>query len=248
MAYYEDLIVQPNNCLECLLCAEVMENIDRKIESHLYSRKHRECYMRRLMARNSMFIKNTELFCHLCNHNVGISNLTHHVESTHHCKTLDRIKEFIEKDGNFLEISDNDNSINCCICNSLIEFTLESVEGHVTSAKHCRAKVMVLQPLNGIFSVEDHNEYLWCKLCQKFFDNYVELILKHVEESEHAQTMRKLLRLINGQNITIDNFLQCLSQDKAFCKKCEIEVPCNVDNLQRHINGKKHDSKKLTLQ
>lgn len=101
---------------------------------------------------------------------------------------------------------------------------------------------MVLQPLNGIFSVEGNDDYLWCKLCQIFFDNYVELIFQHIEESEHAKTMRKILRLIDGENITIDNYLQSPKQDKAFCKKCSIEVPCNVDNLQRHINGKKHDT------
>lgn len=242
MAYYEDIAIIPNNFLRCTLCDEIMENIDKVIESHLDNRKHRESYMKRLMSRNSLFIKNAELFCALCNHSIEISNLTRHVESSNHCRNLFAVKEVIEKDGKFTEISDDKNCIYCYICNSEIEFGLQSVMNHLTTTRHSRTKSMVLQPLNGIFSVEDSNDYLWCKICQVFFDNYVELIIQHVEDSEHATTMRKILRLIDGQNVNIDNYLQSLRQDKAFCNKCKIEVPCNVDNLQSHVNGKKHGS------
>lgn len=242
MAYYEDIAIMPNNFLKCVLCDEIMENNDRLIESHIDSRQHREQYMRRLMSHNSIITRSTEPFCQLCNHDVNIAELTHHVQSALHSKNLSSLIELIENDGKFIQIPDKNNCIYCCICNSQINFTLELVKSHLESAKHKRARAMVLQPLNGIFSVEGNDDYLWCKLCQIFFDNYVELIFQHIEESEHAKTMRKILRLIDGENITIDNYLQSPKQDKAFCKKCSIEVPCNVDNLQRHINGKKHDT------
>lgn len=240
MAYYEDIALIPNNFLKCILCEEVIENKTSAIESHIEGRSHRELYMKRLMSKNSIVIQNSELFCCVCNQPVKIDQLTQHANTTSHTVILSRLDEIIKKDGRFMQIPDNSENIQCLICNSDINFNLASVEEHAQSEKHKRAKSMVLQPLNGIFSVEDHDEYLWCKICQKFFDNYVELIIQHVEDSEHSKAMSKLYRLIDGQHINIDGYLRSPRQDKANCNKCNIEVPCNVDNLQRHINGKKH--------
>lgn len=243
MARYEQIAQLPNNEVKCTLCDDIIHNSGRLMEAHLHEKKHKELYMKSLMTTNNIIIRTVDLFCHICNHNISTSELISHVQSNSHQNNYSSIQKLVSLDGSFVDLPEaksSDPFVYCMICDRSIEFMYVSVQNHITSQIHKEAKAMVLQPLNGIFAVEGHDQYLWCKVCQKFFDNYIEVIFQHVYESEHAKKMEKLLRLISGQNIEIEKYFQDYEDHTEFCAKCKIVVPCNMDNLQSHIKGRKH--------
>lgn len=73
---------------------------------------------------------------------------------------------------------------------------------------HRRARSIAVQLYNGIFSVEESDDDLWCKICQVYFENYIEVIFEHVDENKmHLARLKNLLYLINGEDISIENYL-----------------------------------------
>ncbi|KAM3965999.1 uncharacterized protein ACR2FA_012858 [Aphomia sociella] len=242
MAYYKD-IVEENGELKCTLCMIVMPDNKNCIQEHIKSDNHKDRTVQRLLVRNSMEFNNNVLKCLICNENsIQMLNGGEHINSTGHQNLLRTIKEIVEMDGAFLVLPDNigDDMVNCLICDHTILFKSYDIEEHIKSIEHRRARSIAVQPLNGIVSVEDSDCDLWCKICKTYFDNYIEAIFQHVDKNkDHVTELRKILKLIEGQNISIEQYLIDPKQDKARCDKCETEVPCNLD-LERHIKGAKH--------
>lgn len=243
MAYYEDIVYGVSNKVKCRLCNAAITNNNYSIDIHLNEKSHNELYVKRLMIRNSISFNGNQKHCFMCNMNFE-TNLLSHIDSLSHQNVAKKIKTLIEKDGNWLElprsISDNC-AIGCLICNKLFEYSLKSVEDHIKTIHHRRARAIALQYYNGIFSIGGSNDVLWCKICRVCLDNYIEVIFKHVDDKEHTRYLQKIRRLIEGQNIDIEPFLTDPVEDKAYCNKCNTKVSCNVDNLERHIKGKIHN-------
>lgn len=240
MAYYEDIIITEDGKTMCELC-QIYVPSDNMIEPHLGTTKHQNYYILRIMVQNNINIQDNRAFCSICK--THLDDLMDHIQSFEHEKLMNSITEIIKNDGLFLELPKNNISqMNCIICNNVVPFTLESLMEHVRSLKHRKARSMAVQPFNAIFSVEGCDDNLWCKICQVYFENYVETIFEHVDSNkEHKTRLTKILRLIEGQNIEIDNYLANPNEHTAKCTKCDTVVACNVDNLERHIKGKRHN-------
>lgn len=247
MAYYEDIIIDDDGKTMCNLC-EICILDDEAIESHLNCKNHNDLYIQRLMIQNNVIVRENKGHCLICKEN--LKDLLGHIQSFQHQGLMLQINAILEKDGGFLELPCNirESRLNvyCTICDGYIDFSLNKLEEHIHTSKHRRARAMAVQPYNGIFSVEGSNDDLWCKICQVYFENYIEIILEHVDEDkEHNTRLTKILGLIEGQNITIDKYLTNVTEDKAMCHKCNTEVSCNADNLERHIKGKRHENDKV---
>ncbi|XP_069362193.1 uncharacterized protein [Maniola hyperantus] len=244
MAYYEDIAIKDFK-LMCNLCKKLFpQNDDKIIEFHLNDKNHIDLYKHRTMVQNNIIIRENHTLCGLCKENV--LDIRAHIQSKKHKDIMSLINKLIEKDGAFLELPHNiqkRTEVHCTICDHSIEFTLEFVREHINGLRHRRARAMAVQPFNGIFSVEGSDDDLWCKICQIYFENYIETIFEHVDDNkEHNIRLTKILRLIEGQNIFIDAYLTNPTEDRATCNKCNTGVACNVDNLERHIKGKRHRS------
>ncbi|KPJ13452.1 hypothetical protein RR48_07032 [Papilio machaon] len=249
MAYYEDIVYGVDGKVKCGLCNAGITNSNHSIEIHFNDKVHQDLYIKRLMIQNSISLNGNKKHCVLCNINLE-TNLQSHIGSFSHQNVAKKIKSLVEKDGSWLQlphfISDSV-AINCLICNKFIEYSLKSVEEHIKTIHHRRARAIVLQHYNGIFSIEGSNDDLWCKICRVCLENYIEVIFKHVDENkEHIKNLQKIKRLIEGQSIDIETFLTDPIEDKAYCNKCDTKVSCNVDNLERHIKGKMHNKEEKT--
>lgn len=243
MAYYEDIIITDDGRIMCELC-QIYVPTDNMIGPHLDTSKHQNSYVARIIVQNNINIQGKRAFCSICE--VHLSDLMDHIESVEHQRLMNSIMEIVQNDGLFIKLpknsKDNKSQLNCLICNNIVTFTLDSLKEHVGSLKHRKARSMAVQPFNGIFSVEGCDENLWCKICQVYFENYIETIFEHVDSNkEHKKRLTKILRLIEGQNIEIDKYLANPNEHTANCLKCETVVACNVDNLERHIKGKRHN-------
>ncbi|XP_072945503.1 uncharacterized protein [Epargyreus clarus] len=242
MAYYED-IVDIGGQAKCILCEVYLPDDNNYVDTHINGDQHMGLYVKRIMINNNLVLQHSKPYCLICNS--VVCNLEDHIQSNQHQQRMDEIKYMVEKDGAFLEIptkiAHKESEVHCTICDCTVGFEIKEIKDHIQSVKHKRARAMAVQPSNGIFSVEGTDDDLFCKICQLYFENYIECIFEHVDEDEkHTQTLNKILRLIKGQNITIEKYLTNVAEDKATCNKCSIEVPCNIDNLERHVKGKKH--------
>ncbi|CAH0591600.1 unnamed protein product [Chrysodeixis includens] len=247
MAYHADVLVDGSGKTKCGLCKIFISDSNVEIERHLNDKNHVKMNMQRLMVQNNIVAHNRQVICGLCDQIFDQSSIINHINSSRHQDMKASVEELIKNDGGLLLLPENitnlGSKVNCLACDCFIDFEFASIKSHIGSAKHRRARAMAVQPMNAIFSVEDSNDDLWCKICQVYFENYIEIIFEHVDEDPvHRKKLGKLLMLINGQNISIEKFLYDPREDKAYCKKCDIEVPCNVDNLERHIKGKKHNT------
>lgn len=244
MAYHTDILVDESGKTKCGLCEISICDDDISIEEHLNDIEHSNMYMQRLMIQNNVVVNGKKISCHLCNQVCDVSEILNHIDGSHHKNKIGSVKKLIEKDGGLLVLPDETkigSSVNCMACDRWVDFNHEAVKSHIDSARHRRARALAVQPINAIFSVEDNNEDLWCKICQVYFENYIEVIFEHVDEDPvHIKNLKKINMLIKDQNISIEKFLNEPKEDKALCKQCGIEVPCNIDNLASHIRGKQH--------
>ena len=251
MAYHTDIIVDESGKTKCGLCKIFIHDDDISIEEHLNDTEHSNIYMQRLMIQNNIVLNGKKISCHLCNKVSDVSEVLNHIDSSNHKDKMSSVKKLIAKDGGLLVLPEDittDSSVNCLACDRWVDFNQDAIKSHINSAKHRRARAMAVQPLNAIFSVEDNNEDLWCKICQVYFENYIEIIFEHVDEDPvHLKNIKKIHLLIKDQNISIEKFLYEPREDKALCKQCGIEVPCNIDNLDRHIRGKQHIKSSATF-
>lgn len=242
MANYEDIIIKEGKMM-CDLCKVLFPDDDIKlIKYHLNGKNHMGLYQQRIKVQNNIVAHPNSEFCRLCDENV--IDLTFHLESVNHREIMRLINNIVEKDGAFLLLPRDECeeiTVHCLICDCATEFTLDSIKKHINDQTHLKARAIAVQPFNGIFSVEGSNDDLWCKICRVYFQNYIELIFEHVDENkEHNVKLSKILRLIEGENISIEEYLTNPTEDKATCHKCNTGVACNVDNLERHIKGKQH--------
>lgn len=247
MAYHEDIVTDINGKIRCELCKILLRDGQTFIEDHLNDKEHVNLFMHRLMLQNGITMCDKRINCSLCEEGTDLKNVINHIQSSRHEDTFNSLRKIVTNDGGFLvlpeTITNLGSKVDCLICNLTMKFNLDVVKSHIASERHRRARSIAVQPLNAIFSVEDSKDDLWCKICQVYFENYVEVILEHVDEDpKHLKELGKLFWLIKGQNITIEKYLYDPKEDKAMCNKCQIGVPCNLDNLERHIKGKKHTS------
>lgn len=245
MAHYEDIIYD-NDRIKCKLCSVYITNDDYLIETHVKHETHRDLEVKRTLIRNSVVIVENKFYCYICEKRMDEYELIKHFNHSLHEDGMEKVKNMVEMDGIFLqipeEITNYGVSINCLICDRLIDYNIGSVRSHICSDKHRRARAIAVQPLNGIFSVEGNNDYLWCKFCAVYFENYIEVIFEHVDhDKDHKTEITKILNLIKDQNISIEKFLMDPTEEKAHCNKCGTNVSCTVFNLERYVKGKKHN-------
>ncbi|XP_059061117.1 uncharacterized protein LOC131854011 [Achroia grisella] len=242
MAYYDDL-TKDNDKLKCTLCMDIIPGNKTYIEEHLNSDNHKDRILQRLLITNGMVIYHNDMHCLLCNEKNLQLSVGPHILSSCHQKHLEQIKVLVEADGSFIELPNdlNSNKVHCLICDDYFAFKMCDIEDHIKRNTHRRTRAIAVQPLNGIFSVNCSDGDLWCKICPTYFENYIECIFEHVDNNKkHKMELGKLLRLVEGQNINIEKYLIDPSEDKAMCEKCDTKVPCNLDNLERHIKGERH--------
>lgn len=245
MAYYTDIIEDKNGETQCGLCKISIRNSDIFIEAHLNDTEHANKYMERLYIQNNIEVNDRELNCGLCNSVTYVSEILEHLDSPQHNDKKNQVKKLVEKDGGLLVLPENisniGSAVDCLACDRCVDFNPEAIKSHIETPKHRRARAIAVQPSNAIFSVENSDNDLWCKICQVYFENYIEVIFEHVDEDPgHTKNLRDIYRLIKDQNINIEKYLHDPKEDKALCKQCGIEVPCNTDNLERHIRGRQH--------
>lgn len=243
--YHTDIIIDESGKTKCGLCKVLLQDSDILIEDHLNDTEHANMIVQRLMTQNNIVMNGKKISCHLCNQVSDVTEVLKHIDSSNHKAKISSVIKIIEKDGGLLVLPEDvttvGSAVNCLACDRWVDFNQDSIKSHIESTRHRRARAIAVQPINAIFSVEDYSEDLWCKICQIYFENYIEVIFEHVDEDPvHLKTIGKLHLLIKDQNISIDKFLHDPKEDKAMCKQCGIEVPCNIDNLDRHIRGKQH--------
>jgi hypothetical protein len=244
MAYYQDIIINDNGEIKCKLCDCKLTDDDISIESHVKDYNHQKFELKRVLMQQSVVIINNHYYCCVCDHIVdGDNNLRSHLLQVTHKNMLKTVKQLLKSDGSFLRMFVNPVnellSMNCKLCNCDIEF--KAIAEHIGSMRHRRIRAIIVQPYNGIFSVEGDDEHLWCKICKVYIPNYIDVIFDHVDNNEdHITNWVKVLNIIKGQEITLEKFLTDPKEDKVCCKKCNTQVACNVINLNDHIKGNKH--------
>lgn len=243
---YEDIVTtQSRGRVQCTLCNVLVSDNDRCIETHIDGERHRGWYLTRLMIRNNIRAStdddDDEVFCVICEESISndLETVQYHLENS---ASHEEIRNLIV--GEFLKLpvnnTDKPSLVRCTICLCYIGFSYYDIETHIDGRKHRLARAIAVKPLNGIFSVTNDDDKLWCKVCDEYIDNCVGDILDHVDEDETHQI--NFDEITFDDDICIEDYLTNVHQDKAFCKECNVWVPCNEYNLREHVEGNRHNN------
>lgn len=235
-----------DSTVKCVFCTVNLERQGNDIDEHVAEEKHKE--NAGLFEENGIsFDDEDRVYCKPCNKLLLVDeSISEHVDEEKHATWIAAISELIENE--YLDISGylasdaNNNSIFCEACDDEFLFSLSNVEAHVNGQEH-RAKVVEkLKPMNGIFKVANNYE-MWCKLCDLYIVNSVNDIFQHIDEDEtHNEWLVTIDKLVADQSITIDEYLANEHEQNALCTKCDVKMPCNVENLEEHIKSTDHNN------
>ncbi|XP_028043190.1 uncharacterized protein LOC114252762 [Bombyx mandarina] len=235
------IVASSKTRVRCVFCGVHIPKATKCIEQHTNGVKHRENI--ELMNENAIALISDALYCRPCMINIPEDySITKHIEMEDHANWIAAIDDLT--DGEFISIdsylcSETDN-VHCEVCSMNIVCTLQNIQNHVNEFSH-RANIMErLKPLNAVFCSDD-NEDAWCKLCDVYIVNTVQSILEHIDDDEeHIQLLARLEDIAEVHNLNIDSYLMNEHENNAFCNKCNIEIVCNVENIEEHINSNSH--------
>lgn len=227
--------------VRCVFCGVYIPKANKCIEQHTNGTKHKENI--ELLTENGMSFNNEVLYCKPCKHTLAEDeSVSKHIDGEDHANWMTAIEDLV--DGEFISLepylaSEKDNVL-CEVCNSNIDCTLQILEEHVNSFNHRDNVCAKLKPLNGIFPV-DNNDEVWCKICDSYIENTVESILAHIDEDEqHIDWFAEVEDLIEDQDVFIESYLSNEHENNAYCNKCQVEIICNAQSIEDHINTESH--------
>ncbi|XP_049878509.1 uncharacterized protein LOC126375564 [Pectinophora gossypiella] len=227
--------------VRCVFCGVYIPKASKCIEQHTNGTKHKENI--ELMATNGISFNNDVLYCKPCKHTLTEDeSVSKHIDGDDHANWMTAIEDLV--DGEFISLepylSGEKDEVYCEVCNTTIDCALLNIEEHVNSFNH-RANVCdKLKPLNGIFPVENNDE-VWCKVCDIYLENTVKGILEHIDDDEqHVDWFSEMEDLIEDHEISIEDYLTNEHENNAFCNTCQIEIICNAQSIEDHINSDSH--------
>ncbi|CAG9136166.1 unnamed protein product [Plutella xylostella] len=249
MSSYDYIVQHSRSHVKCNLCNVFLTSNDQNIETHVEGRTHSaHYYLTRLKIQNNIVVYECEdhdkLRCVICDeyfsYSDDIDSVTEHIESYEHEHAMGEIDQAIS--GQYLNLPVvGSRPVHCTICDCKVGFTLNCITEHTEGFRHRRALADQLRKDNGIFKYANNDDDLWCKICNVVIDNDLDSILDHVNnDADHESILEELENVVEDEDISLEKFLSELNEDKAYCKTCEVYVPCNVHNLTEHIEGCRH--------
>ncbi|KAM3966040.1 uncharacterized protein ACR2FA_012903 [Aphomia sociella] len=230
--------------VRCIFCGVHIPKANRCIEQHTNGAKHKENLM--LMRENGLDVINDDLYCKPCKQVVEEDvSVGDHIETETHSNWRAAIEDLTE--GEFIKLdpylSSEKDEVNCEACNLDISSNLHVIEEHVNSIKHRTNVAKRLKPLNGIFPVENDDE-VFCKICNTYIDNTIHDILEHIDDDEdHIGWLSEIEDLIDGQGVSIQQYLANEYEIHAYCKTCCMDIICDVQNIESHVHSENHLNK-----
>ncbi|XP_059061062.1 uncharacterized protein LOC131853975 [Achroia grisella] len=227
--------------VRCLFCGVHIPKANRCIDQHTNGAKHKENVM--LKMENGLDILNENLYCKPCNQVVDEDgSVADHIDTESHCNWRAAMEDLTE--GEFIKLesylSSERDDVRCDACSVDLSSSLHVIEKHVNSVKHRNRVVERLKPLNGIFSIENDDE-VFCKICNIYIENTIGSVLQHIDDDEeHVVWLAEIDDLIDGQDVSIDRYLANEYEINAFCKKCEMDILCDAQNIESHVHSEDH--------
>lgn len=237
------IIANSKTRVRCVFCGVYIPKANKCIDQHVNGSKHKENID--LMSENGISFHNDAdiLYCKPCDSYLPeLESVTKHIETDSHANWGAAMQDLVE--GEFIRLNDylsskSDNAF-CEVCQSEIPCLLPNIEEHVNTLSHRGNIAEKLKPLNGIFNCENDDE-VWCKVCDGYLTNTVSFILDHIDEdSQHMEWFMEIEDLIEDQDITLEKYLSNEFEKSAYCKKCNVDVICNVQSLEEHIHSEAH--------
>ncbi|XP_026751689.1 uncharacterized protein LOC113512107 [Galleria mellonella] len=238
------IIPSSKTLVRCIFCGVHLPKANRCIEQHTNGAKHKENLM--LMRENAIYLLNEDLYCKPCNRIVNDNfSVPGHVETESHSNWKVAIEDLTE--GEFIKLepylSSERDDVHCEVCNLDIDSNLHIIEKHVNSTKHRNNVVERLKPLNGLFPVENDDE-VFCKICNMYIDNTTRAVLEHIDDDEeHVAWLTEIEDLIEGHDVSIEHYLANDFEVNAYCKKCKMDIICDVENIESHVHSEDHLNK-----
>ncbi|CAG5054346.1 unnamed protein product [Parnassius apollo] len=235
------IIANSKTRVRCIFCGVYIPKANKCIEQHINGSKHKENI--ELMTENGISFNTDILYCKPCKSYLPDNeSITKHIEGDAHANWVAAMDDLV--DGEFISLnaylSSDTEDVFCEVCKHNIHCTLPNIEEHVNSLSHRSHIVEKLKPLNGIFRVQNDDE-VWCKVCDVYIDSNVLNILEHIDEDEHhMEWFMEIEDLMEGQDMSIVSYLANEFEKFAYCNKCNVEVICNSQNIEQHVNSESH--------
>ncbi|XP_041969773.1 uncharacterized protein LOC121726456 [Aricia agestis] len=235
------IVASSKTRVRCIFCGVFIPKASKCIEEHASGTKHKENIQQ--MSENGITCNDKELYCQPCDYYfTEDDSVVSHLDGDDHENWMVALYDLI--DGEFINVDAflacESKEAHCDVCKLNIHCSLLNVEEHVNAMSHRINVCEELKPSNAIFRVEDDTE-LWCKLCDAYIDNTITSVMKHVDDDEeHVGWFAEIEELIEGHDISIENFLKNEHEKYAFCNKCQMEVICDTQNIQSHVDSESH--------
>lgn len=235
------IVASSKTRVRCVFCGVYIPKANKCIEEHTNGVKHKENID--LMAENGMSYNNDDLYCKPCDvYLTGEESVASHLESEGHSNWIAAVDDLIE--GEFINIdsylASESDEVNCEVCNAKITCSLQNIEAHVNDVLHRHNVAEKLKPLNGIFRVENDDE-VWCKVCDEYIENTARSVLEHIDDDIiHVEWFMDIEDLIEGQEVSIQDYLKNEHEKNAFCNKCQVEILCNLQSITDHVHSDAH--------
>ncbi|CAK1589062.1 unnamed protein product [Parnassius mnemosyne] len=235
------IIANSKTRVRCIFCKVYIPKANKCIEQHINGSKHKENF--ELMTENGISFNTDILYCKPCKSYLPDNHsISEHIEGAAHANWVAAMDDLV--DGEFIRLnaylsSDTEN-VFCEVCKKNIHCTLQNIEEHVNSLNHRSHIVEKLKPINGIFRVNNEDE-VWCKVCDEYIDSHVLNILEHIDEDDHhMEWFMEIEDLMEGQDMSIVNYLANEFEKFAYCNKCKVEIICNAQSIEQHVNSESH--------
>lgn len=235
------IVANSKTRVRCVFCDVFIPKANKCIEQHTNGAQHKENMQ--LMSENGLTFLNNALYCRPCNATLSDEESgVNHVDSNDHANWMAALDDLV--DGEFIKLegylSFESDDVYCDACSANVSSSLEKIEEHVNSLAHRQNIVERLKPSNGIFSVENESE-VWCKICDEYIDNNVQSILSHIDDDEnHLEWLMEIEDLIENHEVSIKSYLANEHETYAYCNKCQIQITCNAQAIESHVNSDAH--------
>ncbi|CAG9571857.1 unnamed protein product [Danaus chrysippus] len=237
------IVANSKTRMRCVFCGVYIPKATKCIEEHTNGTKHKENIEQ--MAENGISFNHydDQLYCKPCNINLGEEeSVPSHLESDTHANWMAAMDDLIE--GEFINVdaylAGESEDVYCEVCNCKITCVLSNIEEHVNDILHRSNVAEKLKPSNGIFPTEKDDE-LWCKVCNQPIENTARSLLSHIDDNfVHVMWLMEMQDLIETHEISVQDYLKCKEEKNAYCNRCQVEIPCNIQSIEDHIANGEH--------
>jgi hypothetical protein len=224
-----------------VFCGVHIPKANRCIEQHTNGAKHKDNV--ELMKANGVRYNNDTLFCKPCKMALSLEDsVLKHIESDGHSNWIAAMEDLT--DGEFINmepfLTSDEDDVHCEVCRLSFHCSLQNIEAHVNGINHRTNITERLKPMNGIFPVDNDDE-VWCKVCNVYIDNTARSILDHIDDDDqHMQWFASIEDITHEQSVTFESYLVNEFDLNAYCNKCHVEIPCNIQSLENHVTSENH--------